>query len=455
MNSSKPRRGIAPFAAACSTAALLVTGAAHADNSARSRPHQPAPKLQHLSRSEPGHSAALETATSTSCTLTRIPFTVLSNCFPKVQVAVDWVAHRNESELDTGAVAGNFSWAFTTQLFPEKLWAEMGKASGLGDNVTVTSNVEPFGTNPCDIDADFTGSTIGTIDQEVLTGGVLAGAWIDGPQEDTYYNLGVTGTGTMDCGSGSPGPFPWAAGSPDAGAICSNDPAGQPLAGWWYGHLTETGSLATGRVDTWDFTCHYDAPQPEIGFAADLNGQMRMQEDPCPRVRTGKGYAQLKDATRNRLRDFYDALDAAGGCYQFVVGYRSQAEQDHLRLQWHAIADKDGPGDHRTPEQINQQLRAAGFAQPFQGRAANGIAIGGPAKKSRHTSMEAADVRIGFRPIGVDTVRRTPGLAKLLNPHVRYFAGQAGLCGPPVADLVHVEMPYKKGNETVARCHFG
>ena len=42
-----------------------------------------------------------------------------------------------------------------------------------------------------------------------------------------------------------------------------------------------------------------------------------------------------------------------------------------------------------------------------------------------------------------------PNVAKF-----RAASHQAGLCGPPPRDPVHVELPYKKAGQTKATCHF-
>jgi D-alanyl-D-alanine carboxypeptidase len=163
---------------------------------------------------------------------------------------------------------------------------------------------------------------------------------------------------------------------------------------------------------------------------------------PCepPSKRTGAGWDGLTSEFQDRLNTMYDTLDSEGACYQFTVGYRSTEHQQDLYDHWHEIADHH----QNEPGKVCQALHAAGFAQCPRGWAADGIALGGPAKpgRSRHEFGEAADITVKFPP------NDQPNVARF-----RAAAAGANLCGPPNWDPVHVEMPYKLGKQTAATCH--
>jgi hypothetical protein len=79
---------------------------------------------------------------------------------------------------------------------------------------------------------------------------------------------------------------------------------------------------------------------------------------------------------------------------------------------------------------INDQLRAAGFAQMFQGRDANGVARGGPAKpgRSRHEKGEAADILVYWQPFGLQTALDKASQRKM-NPRLCHVSHAVQLCG--------------------------
>jgi hypothetical protein len=169
-----------------------------------------------------------------------------------------------------------------------------------------------------------------------------------------------------------------------------------------------------------------------------------------PNKKTGTGYDGLTSEMKAALGRLYDELDAIDACYRFNIGKRSQEYQDDLRRRWHDIADKP-EGDHRTAAEIEQRLKNAGFAQVPTGYNppnAQGLRVakGGPAVRSRHTAGQAADLTVTFP--------RHKNLGKFQDA-----ARTAGLCGPPAADPVHVELPYKRKDRhhrhrRVFGCHF-
>lgn len=170
--------------------------------------------------------------------------------------------------------------------------------------------------------------------------------------------------------------------------------------------------------------------------------------------------AQRRDRQRLRgaiahheaaLQRLYAILDQQCACYQFTIGYRNEGYQKDLYDRWHMIADHHANDKHlcdglQGHPSGNGPLHAAGFAQCPTGYRSSGVAKGGPAKpgSSRHEHHEAADINVLWPPNQQPDVER-----------FRAAAAQAGLCGPPVNDPVRVELPYRKGSEKEASCHFG
>lgn len=161
---------------------------------------------------------------------------------------------------------------------------------------------------------------------------------------------------------------------------------------------------------------------------------------PQPNAKTGKGYDGLSSTMKERLSTLYSILDTQNACYRFVIGFRDKTVQQDLFDRWHQIADH-----HRNQPGTCPALHAAGFAQCPTGWNGNGTAQGGPAKpgSSRHEHAEAADIKVTF------PAKYAANTAKF-----RAAAHQAGLCGPPNSDPVHIEMPYKTKGQKVATCHF-
>lgn len=168
----------------------------------------------------------------------------------------------------------------------------------------------------------------------------------------------------------------------------------------------------------------------------------------CPwerNIRTGNGYVGLTDEMKASLERLYEALESEDACFRFSNGYRSQEEQDDLYRGWHAIADRQGPQDVRTELEVNAALakHKPPFAQTVKGWDANGIAKGGPAKQSRHTLRQAADITV----LWPDDYKKDLG-------KFRAVASIVDLCGPIASDPVHVELPYARGKDKEPSCHF-
>jgi hypothetical protein len=238
---------------------------------------------------------------------------------------------------------------------------------------------------------------------------------------------------------------------------CPHPPVGDaPPDAVWKGTRQQLDpNLDASRQVVFDFDCTFTVDAPFHGHFATA-GQLAYKQPPCQRKRTGAGYADLTDTMRSRLDDLYTRIEAWQGCYRFVIGYRSTDHQQAMIYDpWHAIADVHGPNDHRGAQQINEQLRAAGFAQMFQGRDANGVARGGPAKpgRSRHEKGEAADMLVYWQPFGLQTAL-DKAFQRKMNPRLCHLSHAVQLCGPPTSDLVHVELPYTKAGESAASCHF-
>jgi hypothetical protein len=157
---------------------------------------------------------------------------------------------------------------------------------------------------------------------------------------------------------------------------------------------------------------------------------------------SGEAWTGLVPEMRAALDRLWGVLRPLHACYAPSSGFRSQKTQDGLRERWHKIADR-GKNDDRTQAEINSALDAAGFAQdPLgYGRADRGgkrVARGGPARFSLHSLGIAADIHVEFS----DTGAFEENLAKL-----QAAAHQAGLCGPPASDKVHVELPFIAGKD--------
>lgn len=150
----------------------------------------------------------------------------------------------------------------------------------------------------------------------------------------------------------------------------------------------------------------------------------------------------MKPEMRAALGRLWKVLEPIHACYAVSSGYRNQKTQDAAREHWHQIADKS-KGDKRTAAEIRAALKQAGFAQYPTGygkanKSGTRVAKGGPAIFSLHSLGIAADVHVEFS----DTGSFDESLAKL-----RAAAAQAGLCGPPASDRVHVELPFIAGKD--------
>jgi hypothetical protein len=208
----------------------------------------------------------------------------------------------------------------------------------------------------------------------------------------------------------------------------------------------EEGRKASLELDVAQPTLPGFVAQPPAGgtVAATMAGHVKIVATCIERVKTGTGYAALQPEMKRALTKLYKELDRQKACYRFTIGYRSKDTQKKLYDKWHAIADKQGPGDHRSSEQVCAAVRAAHFAQCPQGYQGN-VAKGGPAVPgtSRHEHGEAADITVRFPPLHVQDLAKYQAAAR-----------KAGLCGPPKADAVHVELPYAKAPGKPVRCQF-
>jgi hypothetical protein len=146
---------------------------------------------------------------------------------------------------------------------------------------------------------------------------------------------------------------------------------------------------------------------------------------------------------KQHLERLYNRLEALEACFEFGNGWRSPTKQADIVKRWHKIADRHGPDDARTIEEVNYELRQAGLANEVKGWEADGTAKGGPPKTSRHTAGEAADMNVLW-PDDYD-----PDLGRF-----QAAASSVGLCGPIKRDDVHVELPYLRGKDRERRCYF-
>lgn len=240
--------------------------------------------------------------------------------------------------------------------------------------------------------------------------------------------------------------------------VCGSGPAGRAEGSgtWSNSSFSGSGSFGPGRSSlTGQFRGTKFSgvlvvslpPEPLQGYLGCSNtisftGECeRNCRCPLPNTQTGTGYNELSGTMKSALTRLFVNLEAAGACYRWIIGFRDKSYQQDLYDRWHKIAD------HQQGNQgVCAAEHAAGFAQCPTGYRPNGIANGGPAKpgKSRHEQHQAADISVLFPPNFQKDVAM-----------YRTAASAARLCGPPVSDPVHVELPYAKPPETVARCHFG
>lgn len=201
-----------------------------------------------------------------------------------------------------------------------------------------------------------------------------------------------------------------------------------------------------GPIAPWTFTA-FEEPAETVTWA----GSITVEPACAPNQRTGPGYDEMTAPMKSALKRLYAQLDRVKACYRFTIGYRDQNYQDDLRRRWHDIADKQGDKDERSYDQVCSAVKARGFAQcPARTgqswRDRDGSARGGPAKLSRHTAGQAADITVLWPPAHQRDVARYQAAAR-----------GAGLCGPPSGDPVHVELAYAKDtgpHKGKARCWF-
>jgi len=218
--------------------------------------------------------------------------------------------------------------------------------------------------------------------------------------------------------------------------------------------LRELRDLTEGRKASLEI----DVQQPSLpGFepqcgsctvTATMAGHVKVIATCSERTKTGNGYAMLDPAMKRALASLYKELDRQRACYRFTIGHRTFATQKDLFDRWHAIADRRGPSERRTAEQVCTAVRNAHFAQCPSGGASfrsGRVANGGPATPgtSRHEKGAAADITVRFPPRNLNNLAKYQAAAR-----------KAGLCGPPRGDDVHVELPYAATKGGPVRCHF-
>jgi hypothetical protein len=117
------------------------------------------------------------------------------------------------------------------------------------------------------------------------------------------------------------------------------------------------------------------------------------------------------------------------------------------------------PDNGNPTRRIVKRPRASGHERVATvARKANGVARGGPCDPTtspcRHVAREAADIRWWWRPFGEGPFRTTGGESQHIFLGVMHdLAHEAGLCGPPASDPVHVQLKYKLHREAQASCH--
>jgi hypothetical protein len=216
-----------------------------------------------------------------------------------------------------------------------------------------------------------------------------------------------------------------------------------------------TGTLTGGETVTIDLNCTYTSP--DLSEFTGISGQLTFQQPACPQ--TGQdpapspNWSKLKAATQAAVTNLYGLIAGQAGCYTFTSGYRSEENQQHKYDVWHQIVDPLAP----FTDMANQALKnAGGFAQRVSGwDAETGIAKGGPAPAatSRHVAAEAVDMVIFWLPGGTTTANYPQTKFGLIfMPLLQALAKQAGLCGPPKSDPVHVETKYAIRGATVPAC---
>ncbi len=366
----------------------------------------------------------------------------ISDCFPTVQADVVWGLREPGFYLDQGSLSGDYATGFS--FWKGGLYGDANQARSLGEVVTIDSTVTSDDSS-CSFHGTYHASPPGDFENVMNSGGGLVGMWADKPTDAEMTREFGASARRGTCG----GTITWVPGTVPFGTSCEDDADRSGGSG----RVTSSGTLETGRTDTWDFSCVVtDSAHQDRGS---FGGAMTMQENPCPRQRHDRHWDDLKDSTQAHLTRYYDALESAGGCYLFAYGYTSREEQATQYDDWHQIADRRGPDDHRTLDEVNSDLRGNGLHDEVTGWRSDGTALGGPRKRTRHAIGEGADVVVGFRPMGVYPFQKSRVLAAAFNAHVRKFAKRADLCGPAPGNPWHVEMKYRARGERHARCHFG
>lgn len=237
-----------------------------------------------------------------------------SNCFPSLNLNVSWHGYNSEAE-DKGGEAGTQATYFL--VYDTTLVVGTEQSSKLHDRATIDAGL--YATCGDEATPDYDEHGKGLLESDTFTD-VFYG-WLNGrPRKHVFWNPNVAGFQVQlsNCDGGTT-KVNYAPGTPLYGDECQHDPRTDPEVNLYDGEYSDTGSIAHGRRDSWDFDCKY------TGGDWHSSGQATMAENPCPRTTTGPGYAKLRTSTRAALKRLYKGLDDRGGCYRFRSGWVSKS----------------------------------------------------------------------------------------------------------------------------------
>ena len=303
-----------------------------------------------------------------------------SACFPELQMVIAWNGFNAEGK-DIGSEVGDQSVRFLVFNHTIEVTTEQSSSFGAHDQIMSQLSAEPA------CDADATPPYSGTGD-----GGDGFLAWQDGvPTSHSWGpNVAPFSVSLPNCDGGTI-PVSYEPGTPLLGDKCPADPRQSPRFDLYYGKLSQSGTLAKGIRDTWDFDCTFT---PNNSWKS--SGTFTMDENSCPRMENRKGMDHLRPSTRKALDHLYQSLEEIGGCFQFKRGWTSP-----------------------------------------------------------RTHAQNANIIVGFRPVGLNPFITTEDLRQYIVPVLRPLAAAAGLCGPTKAHPVHYQTPYKTAKEKKPSCHLG
>jgi hypothetical protein len=310
-----------------------------------------------------------------------------SSCFPKLNMAIDWNGFNGEGQ-DIGSEVGTQATDLT--VFKNTILVETEQSSALHDRDLIQSTL----SDPdCGAEAtpSYDSHGDGLLEHNLFTDDFEA--WVDGvPTKNADWgpNQGPFPVSLPNCDGGNI-PVSYDPGTPLAGDKCPADPRKDPLIDLYYGKHSQSGSLAKGIHDTWNFNCTFTPSQ-----SWKSSGKFTMTENPCPRITKGRDLDPLRSSTKQALSRLYRRLEQMGGCFRFRLGWTD-----------------------------------------------------------RHTHAQNADIVAGFRPMGLEAFVKTEPLRQYIVPVMHSLAVAAGLCGPTREDPVHYQTPYKTGKEKKPSCHLG